>query len=158
MESRQKYVISETEINRRKRAFTSLIVSIFLSLSLSLKLFLNLSYPSLFLTLLVLAAFLFVCRFFMEKAFKSFSEITLVLTDEYIERLTPKENEKIHYTDIDGVSFKRTIHDSTREIKINTKIIYLTENFYYIINHNLTLFCNILYFSLLQLYNLRWDF
>ena len=65
--------------------------------------------------MVVLAALLLISRLMMERAFKSFSEITLVLTDKYIERITSRENEKIYYTDIDGVSLKNTIRNDIRD-------------------------------------------
>ena len=121
MESPQKFTISEIEINRRKKAFSSLILSLFISVSVSLKLFLDLPYLLLFLSMIVLASFLFISRLLMEKAFNSFGKIIVHLTDEYIERITYKGNEKIYFRDIDTISIKKTIRKNIREIKIVTK-------------------------------------
>lgn len=121
MEFPQKHTISTREINRRKRAFLSLILSLFLSVTLSLKILLDLPYLELFLSMTVFAAFLLICRLLMEKAFHSFRKINIVLTDGYVERLTQKGNEIVYYKDIDTISIKKTIHKNVREIKIKSK-------------------------------------
>ena len=121
MEFSKTYKISEEEITRRKKAFSSMILFLFLSVSLAVKLILGLQYSQLCILMAALGTLLLISRLLMEKAFESFSEIRLRLTENYLERRTSKENEKIYYKDIDKVSFKNTVHENIREIKINTK-------------------------------------
>lgn len=121
MEFPQKYTISENEINRRKKAFSSLILCLFISVSLALKLLLDLPYPILFLSMAVFGSFFLIGRLLMERAFNSFSKIIVILTDEYIERITYKGNEKIYFKNILAISVKKTTQKKIREIKIITK-------------------------------------
>jgi len=127
MEFPQKHTISECEINRRKRAFSSLILALFLSVALALKILLDLPFLEFFLSMTVFSALLLISRLLMEKAFNSFSKINIVLTDQYVERITLKGNEKINYRDIHSIAIKKTIHEKIREIKLvaKDKQIYL---------------------------------
>jgi hypothetical protein len=117
----QRHTISEIEINRRKKAFSFLISSLFVGVSLTLKLLLGLPDLPLFLSMAVFAAFLLICRLLMEKAFNSFSKIIVVLTDEYIERIKNNGSEKIFFKDILAVNTKITFQKNIREIKIVAK-------------------------------------
>ncbi len=127
MEFLQKHTISELEINRRRKAFFSLILSLFISVSLTLKLVLDMPTSLLFLSMTVFAFVLLVGWLLMQKAFHLFGKIVIVLTDEYIERKTVKGNEKIYLTDIFAISIKKTVKKKIREIKIMTKkkVLYL---------------------------------
>ena len=121
MASPQKYTIDNTEIDRRKQAFSSFLLFLFIGISFSLKLLLGLSYFPLFVSMGILASVLFMSRFLTYKAFEDISKTVVTLTDEYIERIGQKGGERINLCDIDKISIKMTAKKSIRELGIATK-------------------------------------
>lgn len=121
MHRRQDYSISGAEINRRKRAFNSLIVSLFIGVTLTLKLLLDMPYSYLLVSMAAFAGFLVIGRLLMETAFNSFRKIRVILTASSIERKTFKSSENIDLKEILGISIKKTVKKKIREIKILTK-------------------------------------
>jgi hypothetical protein len=127
MELPQKYTISEKEMNRRKKAFSSFLLSLFFSVSLTLKLALDIPTMLWFLSMAVFGCILLMGWLLMQKAFHLFEKIVINLTPEFIERKTFKGNEKIFFQDIVAISIKKTIKKKIREIKVRTqkRLFYL---------------------------------
>lgn len=114
-------------MNRRKKAFSSFLLSLFLSVSLTLKLVLGIPTSLWFLSMAVFGCIILVGWLLMQKAFHLFEKIVINLMSEYIERRAFRGNEKIFFQDIVAISIKKTIKKKIREIKIRTqkRLFYL---------------------------------
>jgi hypothetical protein len=121
MEFPQKYTISSDEIKRRKKAFNSLLLTLFLSVAITLRLLAEIPLSLFLLSAAIFACILLAGWMLMQKAFDSFTKIEIDVTDESIERKTFIATEKIYAREIASIRIKRTIHKTVREIKIGTK-------------------------------------
>ena len=88
------YSISLKEIERRKKAFTTLIVGIWLGLIVSVSDFIisNILQSAIFI--LAFSIFLYISRVLTENALNYFSKIRFLVNDESIIRKTKKSEEK----------------------------------------------------------------
>jgi hypothetical protein len=118
------YKTSKTEINRRITAYTTLIVSFFVSLIIFSFNYIKV-YPG--ISLFVLSSiliFLIFTRVITIKYFKSIINNKLILTSKYIER----NEHKYLIKDIKKIYVKRTSKEYLREIKIifiTNKVIFI---------------------------------
>lgn len=134
MAQEKTYLISLCEMKRRKKAYTTLIVSLFFGIVLPLyDQFLNYQILLSF-SFAILASVLIVSRILLFRSFRDFEKIKVLLTDTEIVRITFKTKTQYSFNMITGVWIKKTVRNQIREIKIatNTKSkIYITalENF-----------------------------
>lgn len=123
------YTISKVEINRRTKAYTTLIVSFFFSLVIfSFEYITSYSNISLYI-LLILASFLFCSKIIVVRYFASILNNKIGLTAEYVR----KKETKYLIKNIKKVIIKRTSKGHIREIKIilNNKIsTYINNSIY----------------------------
>jgi len=96
----KKFIISFKEIKGRKKAYTTLILSIFLSsIVFSLK-SIRQNYPFSILILLIFALILLVTRILLFKFFSNYLKTFYLLSDNSIVRDTIKTKEKFHFNDL----------------------------------------------------------
>lgn len=113
------YTISKKEINRRKTAYTTLIISFFLS-SIAFTFNYIMQYLNIFIyIILIVGTFLFISRIIVIKYLNSLSEMNVELNSIYI----IKNKTKYFIKHIKKIIIKRTINGCIREIKI-----YLVNN------------------------------
>ena len=115
------YNISLKEIKRRKKAFTTLIVSIWLGLIVSLSDFIISNILISAIYILVFSIFLYISRVLTVKSLNYFSQIRFLVNDELIKRETKKSEEIYLFKDITKLSIKRTSKGYIREIKLLLK-------------------------------------
>jgi len=115
------YNISLKEIERRKRAFTTLIVGIWLGLIASVSDFIisNILQSAIFI--LAFSIFLYISRVLTVKSLNYFLQIRFLVNDELIKRKTKKSEEIYLFKDITKLSIKRTSKGYIREIKVLLK-------------------------------------
>lgn len=115
------YNISLKEIERRKKAFTTLIVGIWLGLIVSVSDFIisNILQSAIFI--LAFSIFLYISRVLTVKSLNYFSQIRFLVNDESIKRKTKKSEEIYLFKDITKLSIKRTTKRYIREIKVLLK-------------------------------------
>jgi hypothetical protein len=110
------YTTSTVEMDRRKRAYTTLIVSLLAGIALSSVDYLR-SAPAIWLICLaVLALVLALSRLAFARAFRSYSQIELRLNDSYVERTRGTSSEKYPLADVTRLRVLRTTRKSIREI------------------------------------------
>jgi hypothetical protein len=110
------YVASTAELQRRLRAFTTLIVSLLAGIALSSIDYL-LSAPAIWLACIAgLALVLILSRLAFARSFRSYSRIELRVNDSYVERTRGTSSEKYPLADITGLRVLRTSRKSIREI------------------------------------------
>lgn len=80
------YLISATEMQRRKKAYTTLIISLFLGVSLSTSHFLASHLLITIYSLTGIAIVLILSRQLFFKTFQQFEKTKIILNDTYIER------------------------------------------------------------------------
>jgi len=110
------YTTSTTELQRRLRAYTTLIVSLLSGIALS-----SIDYlfraPAFWLVGLAgLGLFLALSRLAFARSFRSYSRIEIRLTDSHIERTRGTSSEKYPLADITRFRVLRTSRKSIREI------------------------------------------
>ena len=115
------YNISLKEIERRKKAFTTLIVSIWFGLILFTFDFiiLNILFSAFFMFAFLI--FLYISRMLTIKSLNHFSQIRFLVNDESIKRKTKKSEEIYLFKDITKLSIKRTSKGYIREIGLFLK-------------------------------------
>ena len=115
------YSVSSKEIVRRKKAFTTLIMSIWLGLVISAFDFIlsHLFFSAVFI--FAFSIFLYVSRILTIKALDYFSQIRFLVNDEKIKRVMKKSEEIILFSHIVKLKIKRTTKGYIREIKIGLK-------------------------------------
>ena len=115
------YSISLKEIERRKKAFTTLIVGIWLGFIASVSDFIisNILQSAIFI--FVFSIFLYISRVLTVKSLNYFSQIRFLVNDELIKRETKKSEEIYLFKDITKLSIKRTSKGYIREIKVLLK-------------------------------------
>jgi hypothetical protein len=112
------YSISTAEMDRRRRAYTTLIVSLLAGVTVS-SIDHLLSAPTItVLCLLGLSLILVLSRFVFFKSFERFSQIRVVLNDSCIERTRGSSTDKYLLEDVVGFRTKRTTRGSIREITV----------------------------------------
>ena len=112
------YNISLKEIKRRKKAFTKLIIGIWLGLIISVYDFIisNILLSAIFI--LAFSIFLFISRLLTVKSLNHFSHIRFLVNDKSIKRKTKKSEERYLFKEITKLSIKRTSKGYIREIKV----------------------------------------
>ncbi|MGB6606504.1 MAG: hypothetical protein WBF28_01680, partial [Atribacterota bacterium] len=115
------YNISLKEIERRKKAFTTLIVGIWLGLIVSVSDFIisNILQSAIFI--FAFSIFLYISRVLTVKSLNYFSQIRFLVNDESIKRKTKKAEEMYLFKDVTKLSIKRTTKGYIREIKVLLK-------------------------------------
>jgi len=115
------YNISLKEIERRKKAFTTLIISIWFGLIISAFDFIisNILLSAIFI--LAFTIFLYISRILTIKLLNYFSQIRFLVNDESIKRKTKKSEEIYLFKDITKLSIKRTSKGNIREIGLFLK-------------------------------------
>ena len=115
------YNISLKEIERRKKAFTTLIVSIYFGLILFTFDFiiLNILFSAFFMFAFLI--FLYISRMLTIKSLNYFSQIRFLVNNESIKRKTKKSEEIYLFKDITKLSIKRTSKGYIREIGLFLK-------------------------------------
>lgn len=106
-----KYKVSENEIVRRKKAFLSLSVSLFLGSILASILF---NFPIPYLFFVGLALFFVLMNFWLKKFFDKFLKMETCLSKEFLIR----GKEKFLIRKINKIKIKRTTNDTIREIGV----------------------------------------
>jgi hypothetical protein len=113
--------IETKEIDRRKKAFTTLIASFTAGLILGLVLeFYNSLAANLWIyigCLIVLSSILFLLRWMLFKFFHSYLQVKISWSGQYLLR-KGKKLETYLLTDLKGVQIKQTVRGTIREIKI----------------------------------------
>jgi hypothetical protein len=110
------YTMSAAEMDRRKRAYTTFIVSLLAGIVLSSIDYLF-STPAIWLACLAgLALALALSILAFARAFRSYSRIEIRLTGSGIERTSGSSSEKYPFADIVGLATRRTSRRSIREI------------------------------------------
>ena len=115
------YTTSTTELQRRLRAYTTLIVSLLSGIALS-----SIDYlfraPAFWLAGLAgLGLFLALSRLAFARSFRSYSRIEIRLTDSHIERTRGRSSEKYPLADVTRLRIVRTSRKSLREITVLMK-------------------------------------
>lgn len=120
-----KFNISQNELNRRKIAFVTLLLSLSVGIIIFLKIFgLALSafgYSCIGVIFILLSLLTF-------HYLESISKMIIIITDNEIERMKPNSTEKYLISDIDAIRIKRRTNGIIREISIrfkNHKQIYI---------------------------------
>ncbi|MDD2889671.1 MAG: hypothetical protein PHE49_03400 [bacterium] len=111
----REYKISKDEINRRKRAFTTLSISLIIGLILASKI---LDFPVSVFGYLCFATALFLSSILLFKSFDYLSQIKIYLSNQIIERTNQKASESFLIANINNVKIKRTTRNTIREIYI----------------------------------------
>ena len=112
------YTTSTTELDRRLRAYTTLIVSLLFGIALS-----SIDYlfraPAFWLAGLVgLGLVLALSRLGFGRSFQNYSLLQIRLSDSHIERTRGPTSEKYLLADITGLRVLRTSRKSIREITV----------------------------------------
>ncbi|MCJ7650986.1 MAG: hypothetical protein MUP85_20435 [Candidatus Lokiarchaeota archaeon] len=115
------YNISLKEIDRRKKAFTTLIISIWFGLIISAFDFIISNILLSVIFLLTFAIFLYISRVLTINSLNYFSQIRFLVNDESIERKTKKSEEIYLFKDITKLSIKRTSKGNIREVGVLLK-------------------------------------
>ncbi|MFA6252412.1 MAG: hypothetical protein WCX74_03360 [Candidatus Paceibacterota bacterium] len=117
---------SKKEINRRKKAFSILLASLFVGLLLASKI---LYYPISEYGFLLIAGILLVLAILTFRFLDSISKIKLNISERKIERMNEKSTEGFLFSDISRIKIKRRTNGKIREIYIyfnNKKRLFLT--------------------------------
>ena len=115
------YSISLKEIERRKKAFTTLIVGIWLGFIASVSDFIISNILQYAIFIFAFSIFLYISRVLTIKSLNYFSQIRFLVNDELIKRETKKSEEIYFFKDITKLSIKRTSKGYIREIKLLSK-------------------------------------
>jgi len=115
------YNISLKEIDRRKKAFTTFIISIWFGLIISAFDFIISNILLSVIFILTFAIFLYISRMLTVKSLNYFSQIRFLVNDESIERKTKKSEEIYLFKDITKLNIKRTSKGYIREIGLFLK-------------------------------------
>ncbi|MBN1499496.1 MAG: hypothetical protein JW982_05050 [Spirochaetes bacterium] len=114
----QTYLISSIEMIRRRKPYTTLLISLFSGMIFpQYSRFLNhpVESASCFSVIIFL---LFISRLLCFKTFRNFEKIKIILTDREITRITHKTEKHCIYETVTGVRIKRTVRNEIREIKL----------------------------------------
>jgi hypothetical protein len=109
------YLVSEIEMNRRKKALFTLSISLIVGFSLALR-FLNVHIAPAVYILFVAALLLLNIYFF--GFFHRLLRIRIYLSDAELERINREKSEHYPLADVSGVRVKRTINGPIREMTI----------------------------------------
>lgn len=112
------YTIDPVEINRRRKAYTTLITTLFLGSALSLSCFVISNRLILSGILGALAIILFVTRIGFFRWLQTFAQTKIMFTDTYLERVDTKSSKRCKLDRVRKIWIKRTVPGSTREIKL----------------------------------------
>lgn len=115
------YNISLKEIDRRKKAFTTLIISIWFGLIISAFDFIISNILLSVIFILTFAIFLYISRVLTINSLNYFSQIRFLVNDASIERKTKKSEEIYLFKDITKLNIKRTSKGYIREIGLFLK-------------------------------------
>ena len=109
------FEISRKEINRRKKAFSTLLVSLFAGLFLASKI---LYYPISEFIFLLIGGALLVLDILTFRFLDSISRVKLNISEMKIERINAKSTESFLFSDIRKIKIKRRTNGKIREIYI----------------------------------------
>ncbi len=113
--------ISEIEVNRRKKAFTSLIISFFIfSLLFSIDLIVENVTISI-ISILFFALMLFLFRIMTLNYLNNFLKMKLVIEKNNLIKIWNKNQAKCFFNEIKYIKIKKTIKGCNREISVFTK-------------------------------------
>jgi cation transporter-like permease len=112
------YHISETEINRRKGAFSSLMLAVMIGLIVSLLDFLVSQIPLSLILTLVVSGLLFGASVLNIRWQNSFARKRLLVDDQAIKKIGEHSEEVYFYKYIRRITVKRTVKGYIRQIKL----------------------------------------
>jgi hypothetical protein len=115
------FTTSAVELQRRLRAYTTLIISLLAGIALSSVDFLRSSPATWLIGFAFLAVCLLLSRFALIRALRSYAMLELRLDDTHIERARGGTIEKFALADISGLRIVRTSRKSLREITARLK-------------------------------------
>lgn len=107
------YFVSQSEISRRKKAFTVLIIGILVGTVLASYIFdLCISWWGVFLIIATVLCVFWLTWWFLV----SLSKTKLYINDKYIERINDNDIQRIYFSDIKVIGIKRRVSGGIREI------------------------------------------
>lgn len=115
------YTISQSEIDRRVRAFTTLSFSLPITFFITGLLFWRESAGLIWTITLALILVFILFWVFIVRFFRYFRNRKFILTDHFLERITPGLHEKIALSDIKGITIVKTTNKKIREVRIYWK-------------------------------------
>lgn len=107
-------------MNRRKNAFRTLSISLFLSVFLASLIQFNLSFQLVIVPFAVLALILLISNLLFDRLFEKSKLTTIILTNIELKRKSMKRHDKWKLSDICAVQIKWTSRDLIREICLKT--------------------------------------
>jgi hypothetical protein len=119
MSNYTEYSILQNEIERRKKAFTTLIVSISVGVFFSIFDLIIVNPPIFIISFLTFTLFLFMLRILTIKSLNNFSFNKIFINDHFIKRKTLKSEETFSIKDIVKLNIKKTVKSQIRQIKIS---------------------------------------
>jgi hypothetical protein len=111
----REYKISNNEMTRRKKAFTTLLVSLLIGLFLASKI---LNFPISIIIYLSITIILFCIDALFFRSFDFLLLTKIILSEKSLKRITRNESENFLIATIDKIKIKRTSKNSIREIYI----------------------------------------
>ncbi len=114
------YTTSINEMNRRKNAFRTLSISLFLSAFLASLIQFYSSFQVIIMSLAVLALILLISNLLFDRLFEKSKLTTIILTSSELKRKSIKGHDKWKLSDICAVRIKWTSRDLIREIRLKT--------------------------------------
>jgi len=120
------YIISKTEIKRRKKAFATLLLSLLIGIVLFSNILVFSISPIGYISIIIVFFVLCIITF---QFLSSLSQIKIRITDQEIERQKGKNIEKYQISEINSLKIKRRTNGIIREIYIslnNRKYLYIS--------------------------------
>ena len=114
----KEYTVSINEINRRKKAFTTLLASLFISINVSSFDFIQVKPEIAIPSMIILALSFIYLRIIFSKSSKKYSLMKIKLTNNSLVRIYHNSTENYLSANISKVCIKRTVKDLIREMKI----------------------------------------
>ncbi len=113
------YHISKTEIERRKKAFTALILFFLLGTILASVDFIITNPQLASILILSLSALFLISRIYIFRVFESYLLMKFEIGDDHLERIETNVSEKLLIKDISKIKIKQTSRGNIRDIKIS---------------------------------------
>lgn len=115
----REYLTSKEEMNRRKRAFTTLAISLFISISILSIDFLIFTPEIAFPLLLLLSIILIVLRFIFQKSLEKQEYLRIYISNNELEWKFKNYSQKCALSNVKSIRIKRTTRGTIREIRID---------------------------------------